>query len=162
MSERRPGSLTHLDADGNAHMVGVGHKPPLARRATAEARVRMSALAARLFAGGELPKGDAVAVARIAGIMAAKRTPELIPLCHPLPIDRVAVDVTMDGDVAVVRATVETTARTGVEMEALTAASVAALAVWDMVKGVDPDLAIERVVLVEKVKGEALQGPAAD
>ncbi|MGD9696737.1 MAG: cyclic pyranopterin monophosphate synthase MoaC [Thermoleophilia bacterium] len=147
--------LTHLDEAGRARMVGVGHKPVVARRAVAEAIVRMAPATARVIAAGGLPKGDAAAVARIAGIMAAKRTPELVALCHPLPIDRAAVDVAVEADDGVVRvtATVETTARTGVEMEALTAASVAALNVWDLVKGVDPDLAIESVRLIEKTTG---------
>ncbi|WP_217914266.1 cyclic pyranopterin monophosphate synthase MoaC [Miltoncostaea marina] len=150
------GGLTHLDARGAARMVGVGHKPPVARRAVAEALVRMAPASARLMSEGGLPKGDAAAVARVAGIMAAKRTPELVALCHPLPIDRAAVDVAVDpaaGEVRI-RAEVETTARTGVEMEALTAASVAALNVYDLVKGVDPAVVIERVRLVEKTTGD--------
>jgi cyclic pyranopterin monophosphate synthase len=149
--------LTHLDARGQAHMVGVGHKPPVARRAVAEAVVRMAPASARAMADGALPKGDAAAVARVAGIMAAKRTPELIALCHPLPIDRAAVEVTVDAEAGEARitATVETTARTGVEMEALTAASVAALNVYDLVKGVDPDIVIDGVRLLEKTKGTA-------
>jgi cyclic pyranopterin phosphate synthase len=147
--------LTHLDARGEARMVDVGHKPPVKRRAVAEAVVRMRPESARAMSGGDLPKGDAAAVARIAGIMAAKRTPELVALCHPLPIDNAAVDVTVDADAGevTIRASVETTARTGVEMEALTAASVAALNVYDLVKGIDPGLVIERVRLLEKTKG---------
>jgi cyclic pyranopterin phosphate synthase len=155
MSGDEPG-LRHLDARGRARMVGVGHKPPVARRAVAEALVRMRPDTARAMAEGALPKGDAAAVARVAGIMAAKRTPELIALCHPLPIDRAAVDVAVDpdaGEVTIV-AEVETTARTGVEMEALTAVSVAALNDYDLVKGVDPGVEIARVRLREKVKGE--------
>jgi len=146
--------LTHLDRRGNARMVGVGHKPVQARRAVAEALVQMSREAAAALAEGTLPKGDAAAVARIAGIMAAKRTPELIPLCHPLPLDRVGVDVEADAPAGRVRvtATVEATARTGVEMEALTAVAVAALAIYDLVKGVDRGVTIERVRLLEKVK----------
>jgi cyclic pyranopterin phosphate synthase len=149
--------LTHLDERGEARMVGVGHKPPVARRAVAEARVRMAPASARAMSEGRLPKGDAAAVARVAGIMAAKRTPELVALCHPLPIDRAAVEVVVDPDAGevLITATVETTARTGVEMEALTAASVAALNVYDLVKGVDPAIVIEGVRLVEKTKGEA-------
>ena len=148
--------LTHLDRRGRARMVGVGHKPPVARRAVAEARVRMAPATAAAMAEGTLPKGDAAAVARVAGIMAAKRTPELIALCHPLPLDRVAVDVAVDAEAGEVRvvAEVETTARTGVEMEALTAVAVAALNVYDLVKGVDPGIVIDGIRLVEKTKGE--------
>ncbi len=147
--------LTHLDEAGAARMVGVGHKQPVVRRAVAEGTVRMAPASARAMLDGELPKGDAAAVARIAGIMAAKRTPELVALCHPLPIDRAAVDVDIDPGAGLVRirAEVETTARTGVEMEALTAVSVAALNVYDLVKGIDPGIVIESVRLVEKVKG---------
>jgi cyclic pyranopterin phosphate synthase len=148
--------LTHLDARGEARMVGVGHKPPVARRAVAEAVVRMAPASARAMSEGALPKGDAAAVARVAGIMAAKKTPDLIALCHPLPIDRAGVEVTIDADAGevVIRAEVETTARTGVEMEALTAVSVAALNVYDLVKGIDSGLVIERIRLLEKTKGE--------
>ena len=137
-------------------MVGVGHKPAVARRAVAEARVRMAPESARAMSEGRLPKGDAAAVARVAGIMAAKRTPELIALCHPLPIDRAAVEVAVDPDAGevLITATVETTARTGVEMEALTAVSVAALNVYDLVKGIDPAIVIEGIRLVEKTKGD--------
>ena len=138
-------------------MVGVGHKPAVARRAVAEARVRMAPESARAMSEGRLPKGDAAAVARVAGIMAAKRTPELVALCHPLPIDRAAVEVAVDPDAGevLITATVETTARTGVEMEALTAVSVAALNVYDLVKGVDPAIVIEGIRLVEKTKGDS-------
>jgi len=153
MTERRP---THLDERGQARMVGVGHKPAVGRRAVAEAVVRMSPESARAISEGALPKGDAAAVARVTGIMAAKRTPELIALCHPLPIDRAAVDVAVDAGAGEVRitATVETTARTGVEMEALTAASVAALNVYDLVKGIDAAITIDGLRLVEKTKAE--------
>jgi cyclic pyranopterin monophosphate synthase len=148
--------LTHLDERGEARMVGVGHKPPIARRAVAEGLVRMAPESARAMADGELPKGDAAAVARVAGILGAKRTPDLVALCHPLPIDRVTVDVAVEADAGLVRitATVETTARTGVEMEALTAVSVAALNVYDLVKGIDKGIVIESVRLLEKTKGE--------
>ncbi|HTI35048.1 MAG TPA: cyclic pyranopterin monophosphate synthase MoaC [Miltoncostaea sp.] len=149
--------LTHLDARGEARMVGVGHKPPVLRRAVAEAVVRMRPESARAMSEGTLPKGDAAAVARIAGIMAAKRTPELVALCHPLPIDKAGVEVAVDPDAGTVTitASVETTARTGVEMEALTAASVAALNVYDLVKGIDTGIVIEQVRLLEKTKGDA-------
>jgi cyclic pyranopterin phosphate synthase len=154
MDEER---LSHLDDRGQARMVGVGHKPAVGRRAVAEATVRMAPASARAMSEGGLPKGDAAAVARVAGIMAAKRTPELVALCHPLPIDRVGVEVDVDAGAGEVRitATVETTARTGVEMEALTAVAVAALNVYDLVKGVDPGIVIDGVRLLEKVKGEA-------
>jgi cyclic pyranopterin phosphate synthase len=149
------GELTHLDARGQARMVGVGHKPPVARRAVAEAVVRMAPATARAMSDGDLPKGDAAAVARVAGIMAAKRTPELIALCHPLPIERVGIEVTIDAQAGEVRITgeVETIARTGVEMEALTAVSVAALNVYDMVKGIDRGVVVEGIRLLEKTKG---------
>ena len=149
------GELSHLDARGQARMVGVGHKPPVARRAVAEAVVRMAPASARAMSDGALPKGDAAAVARVAGIMAAKRTPELIALCHPLPIERVGIEVTIDAEAGEVRITgeVETIARTGVEMEALTAVSVAALNVYDMVKGIDRDVVVEAIRLLEKTKG---------
>ena len=152
--------LTHLDARGQARMVGVGHKPPILRRAVAEAVVRMAPATARAMSDGALPKGDAAAVARIAGIMAAKRTPDLIPLCHPLPIDRAGVEVTVDAETgeARIRAEVETTARTGVEMEALTAVSVAALNVYDLVKGIDKGVVIDGIRLLEKTKGPAPSG----
>ena len=147
--------LTHLDARGQARMVGVGHKPAVARRAVAEAVLRMAPATARAMSDGALPKGDAAAVARVAGIMAAKRTPELIALCHPLPIERVEIEVAVDAEAGEVRITgeVETVARTGVEMEALTAVSVAALNVYDMVKGIDKGVVVERVRLLEKTKG---------
>jgi cyclic pyranopterin phosphate synthase len=148
--------LTHLDERGEARMVGVGHKPPIARRAVAEGLVRMAPASARAMADGELPKGDATAVARVAGILGAKRTPDLVALCHPLPIDRDTVDVAVEADAGLVRITaaVETTARSGVEREALTAVSVAALNVYDLVKGIDKGIVIESVRLLEKTKGE--------
>lgn len=149
--------LTHLDARGEARMVGVGHKPPILRRAVAEAVVRVAPATARAMSEGDLPKGDAAAVARVTGIMAAKRASELIALCHPLPIDRAGVEVEVDvaaGEVRI-RAEVETTARTGVEMEALTAVSVAALNVYDLVKGIDKGVVIDGIRLVEKTKGPA-------
>jgi cyclic pyranopterin monophosphate synthase len=146
--------LTHLDARGRMRMVDVGHKPEVARRAVAEARIEVSADAARAVLEGTAPKGDVAALARAAGILAAKRAPELILLAHPLPLSAVSVDVTVDADApaVLVRATVSTTARTGVEMEALTAASVAALNVYDMLKGIDPGQVIGGVRLLEKTK----------
>lgn len=142
--------LSHVDETGAVRMVDVGDKPVSRRRATARAWVRMaSETAARL---SELPKGDALAAARIAGIMAAKRTSELIPLCHPLPLTHVQVDLAVGEDSVEIVASAETTAQTGVEMEALVAATVAALTVYDMAKGVDPGMEISEVRLVEKVK----------
>jgi cyclic pyranopterin phosphate synthase len=144
--------LSHVDeATGDVRMVDVGAKPVTRRRAVARAHVRMaSGTAARLRS---LPKGDALVVARIAGIQAAKRTSELIPLCHPLPLTVVDVDLTVVGEGVAIEAAAETTAQTGVEMEALTAAAVAALTVYDMAKAVDRDMTIEDVRLVEKTKG---------
>jgi cyclic pyranopterin phosphate synthase len=131
-------------------MVDVGSKPLSRRRAVARARVGMApGTAARLR---ELPKGDALVTAQLAGIMAAKRTAELIPLCHPLPLTHVAVELTVDDQGVDIVASAETTAQTGVEMEALVAASVAALTVYDMVKAIDTDLEIRAVRLVEKTK----------
>ncbi|MEO6295089.1 MAG: bifunctional molybdenum cofactor biosynthesis protein MoaC/MoaB [Candidatus Limnocylindria bacterium] len=146
---------SHLDEQGAPRMVDVGDKPVTARRAVAAAIVRMrpEVLATLLDAGG--PKGDALVTARLAGIGAAKRTSELIPLCHPLPLDAVEVELTPDreaGTVAI-RTEVRVTARTGVEMEALTAASVAALTLYDMAKALQRDIVIERVELVEKSGG---------
>ena len=148
---------SHLDDTGAPRMVDVGDKPVSARRAVAAATVRMrpEVLTALLDAGG--PKGDALITARLAGIGAAKRTAELIPLCHPLPLDRVDVELTPDreaGTIAI-RAEVRVTARTGVEMEALTAASVAALTVYDMAKALQRDIVIERVELIEKSGGRS-------
>jgi cyclic pyranopterin phosphate synthase len=142
--------LTHVGGSGEVHMVDVGAKPPLRRRAVARARVRMAATTAgRLRA---LPKGDALVTAQLAGIMAAKRTAELIPLCHPLSLTHVGVDLAVVEAAVEVEASVETTAGTGVEMEALVAASVAALTVYDMAKAIDKEMAIEDVRLVEKTK----------
>jgi cyclic pyranopterin monophosphate synthase len=141
--------LSHIDERGSVRMVGVGDKPMQRRRAVARAVVHMSPeTAARLR---ELPKGDALTTAQIAGIMAAKRTSELIPLCHPLPLTHVAVDVHVTSDGVEIVSTAETTAQTGVEMEALTGASVAALTVYDMAKAIDKQMTFA-VELVEKVK----------
>jgi len=148
---------THLSDDGAPRMVDVGSKPVTARRAVAEAIVRMrpEVLATLVDAGG--PKGDAFVTARLAGIGAAKRTAELIPLCHPLPLDRVDVELTANRDAGTVtiRAEVAATARTGVEMEALTAASVAALTLYDMAKSLQRDIVVESVRLVEKSGGRS-------
>jgi cyclic pyranopterin phosphate synthase len=143
--------LSHVDAEGSVHMVDVGGKPYERRRAVASGRVAMSPETATELRS--LPKGDALATAQLAGIMAAKRTSELVPLCHPLPLTSIDVELEVgEGGVQIV-ATVETTAQTGVEMEALTAVSVAALTVYDMAKAVDRDMTIEDVRLLEKTKG---------
>jgi cyclic pyranopterin phosphate synthase len=151
------GALTHFDAAGNAAMVDISAKPITARSATARARVVMNAETLATIEAGTAKKGDVLGVARIAGIMAAKRTADLIPLCHPLPISSVAVDLTTDrnsGSVEIA-ATVRTTGQTGVEMEALTAASVAALTVYDMCKAVDRGMRIEGLRVVHKAGGKS-------
>jgi cyclic pyranopterin monophosphate synthase len=142
--------FSHLDAEGGVRMVDVGDKPASRRRARARARVAMAPeTAARL---GELPKGDALTTAQLAGIMAAKRTSDLIPLCHPLPLTAIDVHVAISDNGADVTSTVETTAQTGVEMEALVAASVAALTIYDMAKAVDDSMTVTEVRLLEKTK----------
>jgi len=149
--------LSHLNNRGEARMVGVGHKPSVARIAVAEARMRVAPATAAAILDGRVPKGDVGAVARIAGIAAAKRTPDLIMLCHPLPIDGAQLDVHVDPSGPItLTSTVHTTARTGVEMEALTAVSIAALNVYDMVKGIDPGPVIEQIRLVSKHKASTL------
>lgn len=145
--------FTHLDDSGAARMVDVTGKEVTVRSATATGRVLVSDEVIGLLRGAGVPKGDALAVARIAGIQAAKRTPELVPLCHPLAIHGVTVDVTVGDDHVAIEATVRTADRTGVEMEALTSVSVAALALIDMVKAVDPAAVITDVMLVEKSGG---------
>jgi cyclic pyranopterin phosphate synthase len=147
--------LTHLNDEGHARMVDVGAKEISTRTAVASARIRIGAELRAILASKKLPKGDALGVARIAGIMAAKKTSELIPLCHPLFLDGIEVDVTLEKRGVSVRATVSTTGRTGVEMEALTAVSVAALAFYDMCKAVDRGMVIERVRLEEKRGGQS-------
>jgi cyclic pyranopterin monophosphate synthase len=149
--------LTHLDESGRARMVDVGAKPVTARRAVARALVRMSPETAARVAAGDAPKGDVLGTARIAGIQAAKRTGELIPLCHPLPLDSVDVEAEIDAahGIVTLTAAAQVTARTGVEMEALTAASVAALTVYDMVKGIERGVEIASVVLLEKSGGRS-------
>jgi len=151
------GDLTHLDEDGAARMVDVAAKPVTDRRAVAQAIVRMTPETAERVAAGDAPKGDVLGVARIAGIQAAKRTGELIPLCHPIGLDHVDVEGTVDAAAGLVTltATTRVSARTGVEMEAMTAAAVAALTVYDMVKGLDKGVAIEQVVLLEKSGGRS-------
>src|SRR2546421_10221590 len=142
--------LSHVDETGAVRMVDVGGKEPSRRRAIARAEVRMASETARRLR--ELPKGDALATAQGAGIMAAKRTAELIPLCHPLPLSHIAVELEVGGGEVTILATAETIAQTGVEMEGLTAASGAALTVYDMAKSVDKELEITGVRLVEKSK----------
>ena len=143
--------LSHVDeATGEVRMVDVGAKPPMRRRAVARGRVRMAAATAERLR--TLPKGDALTVARIAGIQAAKRTSDLIPLCHPLPLTVVEVDLEVDAEGVAIEAAAETTAQTGVEMEALTAAAVAALTVYDMAKAVDKEMSIDGIALVSKTK----------
>jgi cyclic pyranopterin phosphate synthase len=159
--------LTHLDAEGSARMVDVGEKDETERVAVAEARVKMSAETAAAVARGDAPKGDVVATARLAGIQAAKRTAELIPLAHPLALN--FVDVTAHIDVAAGYVTLSsearTVGRTGVELEALTACSIAALTVYDMVKGIEKGVEIERIGLVSKAGGRSgdwVRGTAGD
>ena len=149
-------SLSHLDEAGRARMVDVGGKPETDRRARARAIVRMSPETAALVADGDAPKGDVLGTARLAGIQAAKRTGELIPLAHPLPLTFVDVEAEIDraGTVTLI-AEARTRARTGVEMEALTACAVAALTIYDMVKGVERGVTIEEVTLVEKTGGRS-------
>ena len=142
--------LSHVDESGDVRMVDVGAKPLSRRRAVARAEVRMAAETARRLR--DLPKGDALTTAQLAGIMAAKRTSELIPLCHPLPLSHVEVTLEVGADSVEILASAETTAQTGVEMEALTAAAVAALTVYDMAKAIDKEMRIAEVVLVEKTK----------
>ncbi|MFH1060984.1 MAG: cyclic pyranopterin monophosphate synthase MoaC [Pseudomonadota bacterium] len=148
-------SLNHLDERGQARMVDVGHKPATERVARARALVKLAPATLELLTQGGLPKGDALAVARIAGIQAAKRTPELIPLCHPLPLTAVSLELTPQAGGVLIEATVKTTAPTGVEMEAMTAASVAALALYDMVKGVEKGASVAGVWLEEKSGGKS-------
>jgi cyclic pyranopterin monophosphate synthase len=153
MTER----LTHLDDEGNARMVDVSAKAVTQREATATATVRMSPDTARLLGEGGLPKGDALAVARVAGIMGAKQTPALIPLCHPIAVTSVDIDITVDvgAGTATVTAVVATRERTGVEMEALVAAGVAAFTLYDMIKGVERGAAVENVQVVAKSGGRS-------
>jgi cyclic pyranopterin phosphate synthase len=142
--------LSHVDESGSVRMVDVGAKPLSRRRAVARAEVRMAPETARRL--NDLPKGDALATAQLAGIMAAKRTSELIPLCHPLPLTVVDVRLSLGESSVEIVATAETTAQTGVEMEALTAVSVAALTVYDMAKAIDKEMVVADVRLLEKTK----------
>jgi cyclic pyranopterin monophosphate synthase len=157
MSEQR---LTHLDDAGSARMVDVGAKAVTQRRALARARVRMSPRTAGAVAAGDAPKGEVLGTARLAGIQAAKRTAELIPLAHPIPLTFVDLTATVEVDAGIVELIAEarTVGQTGVEMEAMTACAVAALTVYDMVKGIERGVEIEQVVLLEKSGGRSDQG----
>jgi cyclic pyranopterin phosphate synthase len=155
MSDAAPARLTHLDEAGAARMVDVANKDVTVRTARASGRVLLSAQAVLALRGGQVPKGDALAVARIAGIAGAKRTPDLIPLCHPLALHGVCVDVTVQEWGVAIEATVRTADRTGVEMEALTSVSVAALTLIDMIKSVDKGAVITDVRLESKDGGKS-------
>lgn len=150
-------SLTHFDSKGDAHMVDVSDKAVTSRVATAEGHVNMAQATYDIIAQGRAKKGDVLSVARLAGIMGAKKTPDLIPLCHPLPVTKVAVELTLDPDLPGVRitATVKTTGQTGVEMEALTAVSTAALTVYDMAKAVDKAMQIGGIRVTLKDGGKS-------
>lgn len=154
--------LTHLDAKGHARMVDVGAKPETQRVAIATGRIRMNAEALDAIRDGAVPKGDVLATARIAGIMAAKRTAELIPLCHPLPLHSVTLDFALEADGLRATATASLTGRTGVEMEAMTATSIALLTIYDMAKALDKAMVIEEVRLLAKRGGKSgdWQAPA--
>jgi len=154
MSETK---LSHIDESGRARMVNVGHKPTSERVAIAKGEIRMQSATLALIQQGALKKGDVISVAQIAGVMAAKHTAELIPLCHPLPLSQILVDVESLPQLPglEITATVRTTAQTGVEMEALTAVSVAALTVYDMAKAVEKTMCIENIRLVEKHGGQS-------
>ncbi|MYH63848.1 MAG: cyclic pyranopterin monophosphate synthase MoaC [Caldilineaceae bacterium SB0675_bin_29] len=149
--------LTHLDKDGRASMVDVGHKDTTTREAVAEGSVYMAPATLAAIRDGAVPKGDVLSSARIAGIMAAKRTPDLIPLCHPLPLTKIAVDFQIDEEESrvTITATVRCRGRTGVEMEALTAVSVAALTIYDMAKAIEKTMTIGNVQLLHKSGGRS-------
>ncbi|MBS1249109.1 MAG: Cyclic pyranopterin monophosphate synthase 2 [Chloroflexi bacterium] len=149
--------LTHLDSAGKAHMVDVGHKPVTERMAVAKGEIRMSPETLALIEAGNMKKGDVLTVAQIAGINAAKKTSELIPLCHPLPVTQIAIDFTFNSVLPGIEitATARTSGQTGVEMEALTAVSVAALTVYDMAKAVEKTMEIGNIRLIEKRGGQS-------
>lgn len=148
-------TLTHLNARGEARIVDIGDKAATRRRAVAEARLTATPETIAAILGGALKKGDAIAVARVAGIMAAKKTSDLIPLCHPIALSTVTVDIDEDKGALLITAAAETTGQTGVEMEALTAASVAALTLYDMAKAMDRGMRIDGISLVEKTGGKS-------
>ena len=154
--------LTHLDAEGNARMVDVGGKLPSQRRAIASGVIRMSPEALAAIRAGDAPKGDVLAAARIAGIMAAKKTAELIPLCHPLALDAVTLDFAFEENAVRATATASLTGKTGVEMEAMTATSIALLTIYDMAKALDKGMVIGGVRLIEKHGGKSGSWRAAD
>ena len=162
MTADQPTDLTHVRADGSAHMVAVSAKAVTTREATATGRVLLSAAAIAALRGGEVPKGDALAVARIAGIQAVKKTPDLIPLAHPIAVHGVAVDLVVVAEAVEITATVRTADRTGIEMEALTAVAVAALALIDMVKAVDKHARITDVRVTAKSGGRSGDWREAD
>ncbi|TAD84199.1 MAG: cyclic pyranopterin monophosphate synthase MoaC [Sphingomonadales bacterium] len=149
------GRLTHLDSEGAAHMVDVGGKPATARRAVASGRITMSADVLDAIRAGNAPKGDVLGTARIAGIMAAKRTGDLIPLCHPLGLEAVSVDFAFEDGAIRATATASLTGRTGVEMEAMTAVSIALLTIYDMAKAIDKGMLISEVRLIAKSGGKS-------
>jgi cyclic pyranopterin phosphate synthase len=150
------GGLTHLNAKGEAHIVDIGDKAVTRRRAVAQARIVAEAATVTAIMGGALKKGDALAVARIAGIMAAKKTADLIPLCHPIALTKVSVEIAAESDTVIrIEASAETTGQTGVEMEALVAASTAALTLYDMAKAIDRAMVVTDICVVEKSGGKS-------
>lgn len=155
MTKKRKRGLTHVDRAGRVRMVDVGFKPDTSREAVARGSVSMSPTALRLIRSGQVAKGDPLQAARVAGIMAAKRTAELIPLCHPLPLSHVGVELRPARTGYVIEARVRTVAKTGVEMEALTAVAVAALTMYDMLKAVDREMVIGEIRLMEKTGGRS-------
>jgi cyclic pyranopterin monophosphate synthase len=155
VSDEPPATLTHLDEHGSARMVDVGDKPATVREATATGRITLSREALTAIRDGTAKKGDVLAVARVAGIMAAKRTSDLIPLCHPLPLTRVSLDLDLGQDAITATATCATAGQTGVEMEALTAVSVALLTIYDMAKALDRGMTIEGIRLLAKSGGRS-------
>jgi cyclic pyranopterin phosphate synthase len=150
-----PTQLTHLNANGEAHMVDVSAKADTARTAIAQSQVELTPAIVAAITDNSLPKGDMFATVRIAGIQAAKKCSDLIPLCHPLPLSKITVDIELQGESLVITALCKTTGKTGVEMEALTAASVAALTVYDMCKGLDKGMVIRETKLLEKTGGKS-------
>jgi len=154
--------LTHLNANGEAHMVDVSAKADTARTAIAQSQVELTPAIVAAISDNILPKGDLFATVRIAGIQAAKKCSDLIPLCHPLPLSKITVDIELQGQALVIRALCKTTGKTGVEMEALTAASVAALTVYDMCKGLDKGMVIRETKLLDKTGGKSGDWSAND
>ena len=154
--------LTHLDEHGHARMVDIGKKTATARRAVASGRIRMNNQALSAIRQGDAPKGDVLAAARIAGIMAAKRTGELIPLCHPLSLDSVSVDFSFEDNAIRATATAALTGKTGIEMEAMTAVSIALLTIYDMAKALDKAMVLEQIRLISKTGGKSGDWLAGD